>query len=117
LISNKKAVHYEAVHFGFTDIMSGISVFACPVVENEKMGSRCRCGPSFFFGDIGGFSRTKNFLGFRDMTYLQTRFNINANLKYRLGRFANARLSMTYGMLHATDVRDQMKVGKWMQPQ
>jgi len=62
-------------------------------------------GPSFFFGDIGGFSRTKNFLGFRDMTYLQTRFNINANLKYRLGRFANARLSMTYGMLHATDVR------------
>jgi hypothetical protein len=62
-------------------------------------------GPSFFFGDIGGFSRTKNFLGFRDMTFKQTRFNINGNLKYRLGREANLRLSMTYALLHATDVR------------
>ena len=62
-------------------------------------------GPSFFFGDVGGFSRTKNFLGFRDMSYQQTRFNINANLKYRIAREANARLSMTYGLLHATDQR------------
>jgi hypothetical protein len=62
-------------------------------------------GPSFFFGDIGGFSRTKNILGFRDMSYLQTRFDINANLKYRLSREANARLSMTYGLLRATDQR------------
>jgi len=62
-------------------------------------------GPSFFFGDIGGYSRTKNILGFRDMTYLQTRFDINANLKYRLSRETNIRLSMTYGLFHATDVR------------
>jgi len=62
-------------------------------------------GPSFFFGDIGGFSRTKNFLGFRDMSYLQTRFNVNGNLKYRLSREANLRLSMSYGMLRANDVR------------
>jgi len=62
-------------------------------------------GPSFFFGDVGGFSRTKNFLGFRDMTYQQTRFNINGNLKYRIGREADLRLSLTYGMFHATDVR------------
>jgi hypothetical protein len=62
-------------------------------------------GPSFFFGDIGGFSRTKNFLGFRDITFKQTRFNINGNLKYRLGRETNLRLSMTYALLHATDVR------------
>jgi hypothetical protein len=62
-------------------------------------------GPSFFFGDVGGFSRTKNFLGFRDLSYLQTRFDVNANLKYRLARDVNARLSLTYGLLHATDVR------------
>src|SRR4030065_1232513 len=62
-------------------------------------------GPSFFFGDIGGFSRTKNFLGFRDITFKQTRFDINGNLKYRLGRETNLRLSMTSALLHATDVR------------
>jgi hypothetical protein len=62
-------------------------------------------GPSFFFGDIGGYSRTKNFLGFRDITYLQTRFDINGNFKYRITRVANLRLSMTYAMLNATDVR------------
>jgi len=62
-------------------------------------------GPTFFFGDIGGFSRTKNILGLRDMSYLQTRFGINGNFKYRLSRDVNVRLSMTYTLLHATDIR------------
>jgi len=62
-------------------------------------------GPSFFFGDIGGFSKTKNIIGFRDMTIKQTRFDFNFNLKYRITSDINARLSLTYGFLHATDVR------------
>jgi len=62
-------------------------------------------GPSFFFGDIGGFSRSKNLLGFKDLTFLQTRFDINGNLKFRIARDINARISMTYGLLHATDER------------
>jgi hypothetical protein len=62
-------------------------------------------GPSFFFGDIGGFSQTENILGIRDMTYKQTRFDINGNLKYRYTRTVNARVSMTYGLFHATDMR------------
>lgn len=62
-------------------------------------------GPSVFFGDIGGFSRTKNILGIRDFTFLQTKYFVNGSLKYRLTRDVNARLSMSYGMLHATDVR------------
>jgi len=62
-------------------------------------------GPTFFFGDIGGFSRTKNILGLRDMSYLQTRFGVNGNLKYRLSREVNLRLSLTYTLLHATDIR------------
>src|SRR5664280_106301 len=62
-------------------------------------------GPSFFFGDIGGFSRTKNILGLRDMSFMQTRFDINGNLKYRISRDVNLRLSLTYGMFHATDIR------------
>ncbi|MBN1108286.1 MAG: hypothetical protein JXR66_12055 [Bacteroidales bacterium] len=62
-------------------------------------------GPTFFFGDIGGFSQTKNILGFRDLTYLQTRFNINGNIKYRITRNINARVSMSYALFHATDER------------
>ncbi len=62
-------------------------------------------GPSFFFGDIGGFSRTKNILGIRDLTYLQTRFNINGNLKYRITRDVNARISLTHALLRANDER------------
>ncbi|MCE5346411.1 MAG: hypothetical protein LLG13_09010 [Bacteroidales bacterium] len=62
-------------------------------------------GPSFFFGDVGGFSRKKNILGIRDISYLQTRFNLNINLKYRVNQNINARASLTYGILHATDER------------
>jgi hypothetical protein len=60
-------------------------------------------GPSFFFGDIGGYSIGDNILGLRDLSFLQTRFDVNGNLKYRISRTINARLSMTYGLMHATD--------------
>ncbi len=62
-------------------------------------------GPSFTFPDIGGYTQGDNVLGFKDLSYRQTRFNINGALRYRLGRTANLKLSMTYAMLHATDVR------------
>ncbi len=62
-------------------------------------------GPSFAFPDIGGYTHTKNILGFKDLNYRQTRFDINGSLRYRLGRVANLRLSMTYAMLHASDER------------
>jgi hypothetical protein len=62
-------------------------------------------GPSFFFGDIGGYSQGENILGIRDLSFKQTRFNINLNLKYRITRDLNARLSLTYGLLRATDER------------
>jgi hypothetical protein len=62
-------------------------------------------GPSFSFPDIGGFSIGKNILGFKDLSYRQTRFDINGSLKYRLSRTVNTRLSLTYAMLHSTDDR------------
>lgn len=62
-------------------------------------------GPSFSFPDVGGYTIGKNFLGFRDLSYRQTRFDVNASVKYRVSRTANMRLSLTYGMLHATDTR------------
>jgi hypothetical protein len=62
-------------------------------------------GPSLAFGDIGGFSKTKNILGLRDLSFLQTRYNLNFNLKFRILEDVNARLSVNYGLLHFTDER------------
>jgi hypothetical protein len=62
-------------------------------------------GPSFSFPDIGGYSIGHNFLGFRDLNYRQTRFDINGSLRFRLSRTVNTKLSLTYAMLHATDLR------------
>lgn len=62
-------------------------------------------GPSFSFPDIGGYTIGKNALGFRDLSYRQTRFNVNANMRYRLSRTASVRLGMSYAMLHSTDER------------
>jgi len=60
-------------------------------------------GPSMFFGDVGGYSKTENILGIRDLSFLQTRFNFNVNLKYRVTQQLNVRLSTTFGFLHASD--------------
>jgi len=62
-------------------------------------------GPSVFFGDIGGFSKGENILGFKDISFSQTRFDLNLNVKYRITSDINARLSLAYGLLHATDSR------------
>jgi hypothetical protein len=62
-------------------------------------------GPSFFFGDIGGYSQGKNILGIKDITLKQIRFDFNANFGYRVTQDINIRLSLTSGFLHATDVR------------
>jgi hypothetical protein len=62
-------------------------------------------GPSFFFGDIGGFSQGENILGIKDLTFLQTRVNFNLNAKYRILQVLSVRLSLTSGLLKATDTR------------
>ena len=62
-------------------------------------------GPSFFFGDVGGYSQGENILGFKDLTFKQIRFDFNVNLKYRITQNLNVRLSITSGVFHATDVR------------
>lgn len=62
-------------------------------------------GISQFFGDVGGYSISKNILGIKDITYLQTRFDLSGSIKYRITREINARISLTSGMLHATDIR------------
>jgi hypothetical protein len=62
-------------------------------------------GLSFSFPDVGGFTQGKNLLGLKDLSYRQTRFDVSGTVRYRLSRTANARVSLTYAMLHSTDRR------------
>jgi hypothetical protein len=62
-------------------------------------------GPSFFFGDVGGFSQDINILGLKDITFKQVRYNANLSVKYRIVQSFDVRLSFTGGSLHATDIR------------
>jgi hypothetical protein len=67
-------------------------------------------GPSMYFGDIGGFSKKSNILGLKDLSFLQTRYALSFNFKYRITREINARFSLTQGLLHATDERGSNEV-------
>jgi uncharacterized membrane protein len=62
-------------------------------------------GTAAFFGDIGGFSHGENSWGLKDITFLQTRYSFNFSVKYRISQVINARVSLSYGLLHATDER------------
>ncbi|MBI5009153.1 MAG: hypothetical protein HZB98_05800, partial [Bacteroidia bacterium] len=62
-------------------------------------------GPTFFFGDVGGYTQGENILGIKDMSFLQTRINAEVSFKYRITQTVNARFSFSGGMLKATDDR------------
>lgn len=60
-------------------------------------------GPSFFFGDVGGYSRQSNMLGVRDLSLRNARADLNLSGKYRVAEDLNLRLSLTAGLLKASD--------------
>jgi hypothetical protein len=60
-------------------------------------------GTTQFFGDIGGYSNTKNILGLKDFTFLHTRFNVNANVRYRITSDMSVRVNFAGGLFHSTD--------------
>lgn len=62
-------------------------------------------GPTFFFGDVGGYSIGENILGLKDFTFLQTRINLDLSVKYRITQSVTARFSFSTGLLKATDER------------
>jgi hypothetical protein len=62
-------------------------------------------GPTFLFSDIGGYSKDENILGIKDLSFSQTRFDLNFGFKYRITSDLNIRLSLSYGFLHASDAR------------
>lgn len=62
-------------------------------------------GPTFFFGDVGGYSIGENILGIKDLSFLRTRINLDLSVKYRISQPVNARFSFSTGLLKATDER------------
>ncbi len=54
-------------------------------------------GTTTFFGDVGGYSHGENWAGLKDITFLQTRYNVNFNVKYRITQNVNIRIGVTYG--------------------
>jgi hypothetical protein len=61
-------------------------------------------GMTQFFGDVGGYSNTDNFAGLKDFSFLQTRFDISAGMKYRVRSNLNARINLNFGYFHSTDM-------------
>lgn len=84
----------------FTEVSAGAQLW-----KQKRFEAVAGAGPSFFFGDIGGYSQGENNLGIKDLTFLQTRADLNLNLRYRILSDLNARLSLTTGLLRATDAR------------
>jgi hypothetical protein len=62
-------------------------------------------GTTQFFGDVGGFTKGDNILGLKDISFKQTRINFNVGLRYKILNNLAVRLSLTYGLFHATDER------------
>lgn len=69
-------------------------------------------GTSQFYGDIGGFTIGENALGFKDITFRQTRFSVNGSFRYFITDNIAARLSFTWAMLHADDIRGSNNDGR-----
>jgi hypothetical protein len=62
-------------------------------------------GTTQFYGDIGGFSKGKNVIGLKDFTFRQTRWNFNANTRYRISETFSARVNFNFGKFRSTDER------------
>ena len=62
-------------------------------------------GTTQFFGDIGGFSQGKNLLGLKDLIFLNTRYNISLNARYRIMQKVSVRLNVATGKFHSTDIK------------
>lgn len=62
-------------------------------------------GPSFFFGDVGGYSIGDNLVGLKDLSFIQTRYDLNLNVRYRITQDLAGRFNISTGLLKANDKR------------
>jgi hypothetical protein len=88
-----------------------VAIFSLSSIANAQLWKLRRyevtagIGTTQFFGDIGGFSKDENVLGFKDITFRQTRMNLSIAMKDRILDELSVRLNLASGYFHATDVR------------
>jgi hypothetical protein len=62
-------------------------------------------GTAHLYGDIGGYSKGSNALGFKDISIKNVRFNLAGSLRYMLNNDFSLRLNLNFTGLHASDSR------------
>jgi hypothetical protein len=62
-------------------------------------------GTAHLYGDIGGYSRGSNALGFKDISLKNVRFNVAGSMRYMLNQDFSVRLNFNLSGLHASDSR------------
>jgi hypothetical protein len=60
-------------------------------------------GTTQLYGDIGGYSKGENALGFKDITINQTRFNFMAGFRYRAAEKISLKLNLGFGSFYSSD--------------
>ncbi len=92
-------------------ILFSLVIFLCAPYSGAQLWKMKRyevtagLGTSQFYGDVGGFTIGENAWGLKDLTFKQTRFNVNGAFRYFFTDNLAVRLNLSYLMLHATDER------------
>lgn len=66
-------------------------------------------GTTHSFTDIGRYSDESNYLGFRDLSAVNTGLALSMNARYRLTTDLAVRANLLYGYLHASDIHGSEK--------
>lgn len=89
----------------FTLLILAVGLANGQLWKTQRIELTAGFGPTHFFGDIGGFTGTENYLGLRDITIAQTRFNVSLGANYRIWEDLNARVNLNYAMFNSNDKR------------
>ena len=101
----KKSVYMKRFFYLFLSFCFVIQIAEAQLWTMKKYEVTAGFGPTFFSGDVGGFSHGENALGFKDISFMQTRANLNLGFKYRILENINVRFGLSGGLLKATDKR------------
>jgi hypothetical protein len=83
-----------------------IIVLACTNAQLWKLRRyeiSAAIGTTQLYGDIGGYSKGENALGFKDISISQTRFNFVAGFRYRVAEKITLRLNLGFGSFYSSD--------------
>jgi hypothetical protein len=86
-------------------VLMTASIVSGQLWKMKRYEATAAIGTSQFYGDIGGFTIGENALGFRDITFIQTRFSVNTSFRYFFTDNIAGRLSFTFALIHADDIR------------